>query len=300
MELRDIEYFSVIAEHANLGRAAEALHLTTPALSKSLRRLESAVDATLVKRTAKGIELTPEGRALLPHVQRLQLSLADVTREIADVRRGLAGHLRIGCAVGNLEDLVGAACTLFFRDAPHATLSVDVLGTGTLVPALRDGKLDLAVGITDMSSLRDCTHQYLFDDEFVVYASPQHRLAGRKRVTLADLAGERWVTSVATGFSREGFNRLFLDHGLTPPANALESSSWAVRFHASANGSLLYLAPKSLARLGAPRFKLVELPVKEITYTRRNVVSYRSDIHLPPAGRRFIEKLRLASKEFAA
>src|SRR5689334_18258075 len=174
MELRDIEYFAVIAEQGNLGRAAEALGLSTPALSKSLRRLESAVDAKLVKRTAKGIDLTPEGRALLPHVQRLRLSLADVTREIADVRRGNAGHLRIGCTAGLQEELVGSACSLFFKDAPHATLSISVLDTGTLASTLREGKVDLAIGINTETGL---VHQHLFDDEFVVYASPQHRLA---------------------------------------------------------------------------------------------------------------------------
>ena len=54
MELRDIEYFAVIAEHGHLGRAADALGLSQPALSKSLRRLEQALQVKLVKRTPKG------------------------------------------------------------------------------------------------------------------------------------------------------------------------------------------------------------------------------------------------------
>ena len=127
MELRDIEYFAVVADHGNLGRAAEALGLSIPALSKSLRRLEGALDAKLVKRTTKGVELTPEGHTLLLHVKRLRLSLADVAREIAAVRQGRAGHLRIGSTTGVLEDLVGATCSLFFREAPAATLSVSVV-----------------------------------------------------------------------------------------------------------------------------------------------------------------------------
>jgi DNA-binding transcriptional LysR family regulator len=299
LELRDIEYFKVIAECGNLGRAAESLRLSAPALSKCLRRLESAVDAKLVKRTAKGIELTPEGRALLPHVQRLQLSLADVTREIADVRRGRAGHLRVGCTTGVLEDLVGAACGLFIREAPQATLSVSVMGTDELAPTLREGKLDVAIGIIITASAPDLVHQYLFDDEFVVYASPQHRLAGRKRVSLAEVSNERWIRNAATGFSKDAFNRVFEDYGLKPPAIALDSTTNAVRLHAVAGSRLLYLAPKSLARLAAPRFSLVELPVKEIGYTRRNLVSYRGDTHLPPAGHRFIEKLKVAAKGLA-
>jgi len=61
MELRDIEYFAVVAEHGNLRRAAESLGLSQPALSKSLRRLEKSMAAKLVKRTPKGVELTAVG-----------------------------------------------------------------------------------------------------------------------------------------------------------------------------------------------------------------------------------------------
>ncbi len=61
MELRDLQYFAVIAQHGNLARASEALGLSPPALSKSLRRLEAYVDAKLVQRTPKGVVLTSSG-----------------------------------------------------------------------------------------------------------------------------------------------------------------------------------------------------------------------------------------------
>ena len=69
MELRDIEYFAVIAEHGHLGRAADVLGLSQPALSKSLRRLEQALQVKLVKRTPKGVELSAEGSVLLLRVR---------------------------------------------------------------------------------------------------------------------------------------------------------------------------------------------------------------------------------------
>src|SRR5262245_39212455 len=71
MELRDIEYFAVVAEHGNVRRAAEALDLSPPALSKSLRRLEKSVGAKLVKRTPKGVELTDVGVAMVGQVRRI-------------------------------------------------------------------------------------------------------------------------------------------------------------------------------------------------------------------------------------
>jgi LysR family hydrogen peroxide-inducible transcriptional activator len=88
MELRDIEYFAVLAKHRHLGRAAEVFDLSQSALNKSLRRLEVGIGAKLVKRTPKGIELTAEGTTLLAHAHRLRGSLDDVRREVGDVIRG--------------------------------------------------------------------------------------------------------------------------------------------------------------------------------------------------------------------
>ena len=89
MELRDLEYFAAIAEYGHLGRAAEALGLSQPALSKCLRRLEKAVDAKLVMRTPKGVALTSVGAALRTHAKRLSLSLTDVVHEAADLSQGV-------------------------------------------------------------------------------------------------------------------------------------------------------------------------------------------------------------------
>src|SRR3954463_8741280 len=109
MEWRDIEYFAVLAEHGHLGRAAEALGLSQPAVSKSLRRLEQALEVKLVKRTPKGVELTAEGSALLLGVRGLRLSLQDVAREVKDVGEGRIGRLRVGVGESIGEYLLPAA-----------------------------------------------------------------------------------------------------------------------------------------------------------------------------------------------
>lgn len=299
MDLRDIEYFGVIAEHGNLGRAAEALGLSTPALSKSLRRLEDALDAKLVRRTPKGVELTAEGRALLPHVSRLRLSLADVIREVSQIRQGSAGHLRVATTTGNLEDLVGAACSQFLNQAHGATLALGVVAQDDLMAVLRAGKFDLAVG-TLSGATPDLVHHFLFDDVFVVHASPRHRLAGRAKVTLEEVAKERWIRTAATGFSGQAFNKAFEQRNIIPPTITLESVSVIARLHAAASSDLLYFAPRSVATLAAQRFKLVEIPVQELKYTRRNMVSYRRDAYLTPAGHKFIAILKAAADKLTA
>src|SRR6185369_8911919 len=127
MDLRDIEYFVVVARHGHLGRAAEALGLGQPALSMSLRRLEKSAEAKLVKRTPKGVELTAVGAALLSHVSRLKLARDDLAREVADLAQGRAGHLRVGSSPSNAEVLLPEACSALLIEAPKVTIDVSVL-----------------------------------------------------------------------------------------------------------------------------------------------------------------------------
>src|SRR5687768_11719806 len=117
MEARDLEYFAVAAELGNLRRAAEVLNLSQPALSKSLRRLERAAGAKLVKRTQSGIELTAVGIALLPHAKRMRLSFEEISRELKESTHGV-GILRIGVAPVQMRTLLGPACVQLHRESP--------------------------------------------------------------------------------------------------------------------------------------------------------------------------------------
>src|SRR5215207_8301172 len=106
MELRDIEYFAVLAEHGHFGRAAAALGISQPALSKSLRRLEAVLEVSLMRRTAKRVELTAEGSALASRARELRLSLQSVTQEIKEIDKGRVGQLRIGIGAAISENFL--------------------------------------------------------------------------------------------------------------------------------------------------------------------------------------------------
>jgi DNA-binding transcriptional LysR family regulator len=203
-QLRDVEYFAAIAEHGQVQRAAAALGLSQPALSKSLRRLEVAMNARLLKRTPKGVELTSEGSALLARVSKLRLSLDDVTREITDLSEGRAGHLRIGMAAV-LAHVVPRVCSTLLKEAPRLTLQLTESPQSALVTALRNGTLDVAVSATADPRQDDLIEERLFDEESAIFASAHHRLANRRQLTLAELAQERWaLPSIDSGVWKPG------------------------------------------------------------------------------------------------
>jgi DNA-binding transcriptional LysR family regulator len=293
MELRDIEYFATVAQYGHLGRAAEALGLGQPALSMSLRRLETFANAKLVKRTAKGVELTAVGAALLSHVAKLRVARDDLAREMADLAQGRAGHLRIGASPSNSEIFIHEACSTLSMEAPKLTMTISVMDNDALMPALRKGDLDLALTHAEPSTLPDIGHEFLRTDEFVIYCASDHRLARRKSLTLDDLAHERWAISAAGAFgSLLSLRHAFEARGLPLPTITLVSDLVMFKLRVVAATGLIGVTVKQNVQAAVGHLRLKILPVKDLTWLRSVVIAYRKDGYLSPAAKRFIDIIR--------
>ena len=96
IDLRDLRYFEAIAELGHIGRAAVRLHLTQPALTRCVRRLEEMFGTDLFERVGRGIRLTPAGEALLVRARRLHVAADETARQMVDFARGDSGHIRVG------------------------------------------------------------------------------------------------------------------------------------------------------------------------------------------------------------
>jgi len=299
MGLRDIEYFAVVAEHRHVGRAAEALGLSQPALSRSLSRLEQSLDTKLFTRTPKGVELTVVGAAFLSHVQRLRLSLEDIEHEVQDLTKGRAGHLRVGANSHANEHVLPATIGTLLNAAPKLNLKVTVASTDALVAALRNGQLDLIISGIFSPTGQDLVQLHLWDDDYYVYASADHRLAARKRLSIADVAPERWALTPDAP-SALWLHRTFQDHGFAPPKLMLETSSLSLRLRVVASSNLLDFLPRISGRSAPDALRLVELRVKELAWRRPLVARYRRGAYLSPAAKLFIDILKATAREIAA
>jgi DNA-binding transcriptional LysR family regulator len=301
MELRDIEYFAVVAEHGHLGRAADALDLSQPALSKSLRRLEQALEVKLVKRTPKGVELTAEGSVLLVRVRELRLSLQNIGREIADVKQGRVGHLRIGVGFPGPEQLLAGTFSALLKDSPQARVTVTVSDNDVMVPALCNGELDLIVNyLASIHTQEGLVREHLYDDQFVVIASNTHRLVARRQVSLADLVHERWCVSALAQISQHRLHEAFRECGLRPPDIAFECRSPRLRLKTVACSDLLDWTSRRFVEQSDLASTVTILSVKELAWLRPIGLIYRREVYQPPAIRRLIEILKAAVKDMRA
>jgi DNA-binding transcriptional LysR family regulator len=257
------------------------------------------LDTTLLIRTPKGVELTVVGAAFLSHVQRLRLSLDDLEHEVEDLTKGHVGNLRVGANSHAAEHVLPETISIVLNAAPKLSLNVIVAPTAALVAALRGGQLDMIISGVASPAEQDLVQVHLWDDDYYVYTGAGHRLAGRKRLTIADVAAERWA------LPRDApptlwLQRTFQDHGFAPPQLMLETSSLSLRRRAVVSSNLLDFLPRMSARSTPVGLRLTELRVKELAWRRPLAARYRKGAYLSPAARLFIDALTATAREVAS
>jgi LysR family hydrogen peroxide-inducible transcriptional activator len=167
--LRQLSYFRALAEHRNFGRAAEAVHVSQPALSVQIRELEATLGAQVVERRARDVALTPFGRRVLAHAARV-LAEVQALEETARWRGGLAGELSLGIIPTIAPYILpGALARLRARD-----ISLDVrvreARTEDLVADLRAGRIDAALMALPLPG-EGLEAAPLFEDRFLLAGS---------------------------------------------------------------------------------------------------------------------------------
>jgi DNA-binding transcriptional LysR family regulator len=145
VRLDDIDYFLAVAAHGQARRAAAALGLSQPAITKGLQRLEKELGFPLFERSARGMALTPVAEQFRQRTQALRGSLQDAIKEAADLHLGAMGLLRVGVSPLYAQRLFVPACLQLHRQRPAARLRVMINLNDALLAALRLGDLDVTI-----------------------------------------------------------------------------------------------------------------------------------------------------------
>ena len=295
MDLRDLQYFEVIAELEHMGRAAERLHRTQPALTSCVRRLEDACGAALFEKTGRGIRLTSAGRALLKWAQRTRFDVESARREIGDIGQGLAGNVRIGIVPTAAQFLLPPAARDLMREAPGVTLRTTVGLVDILKPLLRAGDIDLMVG-SEGATETGFASQYLAEDLIVVAAPATHAIFDKPRPGLKDLNGHRWVLQPPGAPTRDWLDQTFDRHRLPRPTVQVESTMLLMLPALIEETGLMSFISRLHLQAGRSGAALREVKLSATTMRRRMVVTYRDSGYLSPAAQRLIDLLAKHAK----
>lgn len=225
MELRHLRYFKAAAEEEHFGRASERLHVTRPAVSQIIADLESELGTALFERLAHRVRLTEAGRTLLQRLNVVMMDLDDALTMTKRVGEGRSGTLNIGYgSLTLIHSLFRAAIKQFRENYPEVTLSLVELPTADQAKALAEGRIHagfMHFG-PNAAILRKKRGSPLLggQDRTVLDWVPiqtgklgavvpnDHKLARRKSIRLAELAGERFIV-VPRGISSPAYGPIF-------------------------------------------------------------------------------------------
>jgi DNA-binding transcriptional LysR family regulator len=265
LDPRRLLTFREVARQGSFSRAADALALSQPAVSQQVSALERELGSTLLVRGRAGTVVTPAGELLLAHADALaaRLELADAQMdELADGERAT---LRVGAFPSALATIVPAAAVAVRAREPDLDIAIEEGTIDELEAAVQSGTLHVAVCWQDARADRRerevLRRTDLAEEPMVAVLAGDHRLAGRRRISLSELANEPWMAPESEG--------LFVDAcraaGFEPRIAILTRDPLAARAIAAA-GLAVSLTPRLLASLELPG--IVTRPLRGIAPRR--------------------------------
>ena len=255
-----LEMFIALARERHFGRAAEACGVTQPTLSSAIRQLEEQLGVQLVFRGSRFQGLTPEGARVLDWAIRIAGDMRALKDEMRSVRAGLSGNLRIGViptALPMVAELTEPFC------ARHPNVRVTLLSSTSAEILAGIDSLELDAGITylDNEPLGRVTQVPLYTEFYRFLCAPGTPLAGRSKVTWAEVAAEPLCLLTADMQNRRIVNQHLATAGARASAMVESNSAIALIAHVM-TGTWASVVPMRLAGMFA-QGRLVSIPIVE-------------------------------------
>jgi DNA-binding transcriptional LysR family regulator len=201
LDVKRLRILRAVAEHGSFKDAAEALSYSQPRISQQIAALERETGTTLLDRGPRGVRLTDAGRALVQHSDAILARVAAAEAELEAIAGLRGGRVRLASFPTAGAALVPPAIAMFSRRHPAVELSLIEAEPEDALPRLKEGELDVALvfeydpvpGSAYEQSYDGLDLKLLLEDPMYVALPREHRLAGRARVRLEDLATDVWA-----------------------------------------------------------------------------------------------------------
>lgn len=287
-EALDLRAFISVVELGGFHRAAEALNMSQPALSRRIQRLESAVGAALLERTTRRVALTMVGREMLPLVRRMLDEFDTSIFAMRDLGSRRAGLIALACVPTAAFYFLPSVIARFQTQYPNIRFRILDLSANEGLEAVARGEVEFGINLIGGSDA-ELTFEPLIDDPFVLACRHDHALAQTSSLSWSDLQGHPLVT-----VSRSSGNRAILDAALVKVGVRLDWSFEVTHLSTSLGlveaGLGISVLPK-LATPGENHPIIVTRPIRDPEVSRTIGVVRRRGVKLAPAAERFLEML---------
>jgi DNA-binding transcriptional LysR family regulator len=200
MELRDLRYLEILAAELHFGRAAARLHMTQPALSLAIARLEREIGCPLLRRHSRGASLTNAGRVLLAEMQGVQKTIEVASELSRQAGRGDSGSLSIGFVDAAVLDMLPRLLGEYRRLYPAVNVTSRQLKSAELADGVESGLLDVAILRRDGGS-PEVEYRTLRTERLAIAVGPNNPLASRPDLSIKDLVDQEFIIPALEGSS---------------------------------------------------------------------------------------------------
>jgi DNA-binding transcriptional LysR family regulator len=262
IKLHDLQALMIVAQAGSMGKGAELLNTSQPAISRSIADLEHAVGQRLLNRSRRGVEPTKYGHALLNCGSAMFDDLRQGLKQLEFLGDPTVGEIRIG---GNEAVVAGLLATVYERlrrRYPKIAIHVTQIPVvSQQIRELRERKVDLIFGRIGQSIEADIAAEVLFHDRTFVVASPENKWSRRRKIKLADLADDTWALSPPDTLIGSVIAEAFRASGVDPQRRSVATGSIHLQTALLASGPFLIVIPGSVLHFSKNLPPLKVLPV---------------------------------------
>src|SRR3984893_3434027 len=294
MELGQLRYLVALAEERHFTRAAAREHIAQPALSQQIRRLENEVGLALVQRTTRRVAMTDAGELLVARARRILAEVEAAQTEMEGLRGVQTGRVTVGArhTMGPVD--VSLALAIFHERHPGVELTVREQSSEELAEMLRVDELDLAfLSVTERIERHGLGLHQLVSEELVVVLPREHRLGKRRRLRMAELCDDEFISYREGSRLRELLLSAGRQAGFEPRVKLESNESQRIR-RLVARGLGVAILPRSDAE--GPGADVALATLIEPALTRDITLAWREGRRQAPAA---AEVLELARATFA-
>jgi DNA-binding transcriptional LysR family regulator len=290
--VNQLRVFQEVARQRQVTRAAGALFVSQPAVSKSLKDLERQVGMPLFEALGRRLQLTEAGTVVLALADRVLADLAETDRSLAALRGGEEGRLVIGASSTPGTYLLPGLLGDFRRVHPQVEVFLQIGDTREVLERVSNGALD--VGVVGEVPFPPTLRADLFRlDRLVLILWPSHPLSRKKRVTLSDLANEPFVLREPGSNTRATLERSLRERGFEPRVGLELGSTEAIKKSVGAGLGVSFVSEHAVAleqRAGA----LITRAVPDLTLDRGLYIVRRASLRLSSLHQRLLAALSAA------
>lgn len=273
MQSRLLRHFLAVAEKRNITSASKSLNISQPAITRSVRQLESIIGVSLFDRLPTGVALTRQGEILARRAKLMDLEYRHALAEISALEQGLTGVLRIGAGPVWITMLLPPVIASFFRQYPKVKTRLTGGVINTLVPDLLSGDIDIVCSTLDFPSQPEIIKEPLLSIRHVLVGRATHPLARENAASAEQLSKYPWVVLANDRVGTSRIGSYFVANSVEPPVIAVETVSTGI-IKILQQGDFLAHIPERMLK-DAEKFGLARIPHDGTFWELQAGIAYR-------------------------